>query len=80
MKWTILIIVLFAIAMAVAAVVFVLDRRYDRKKTSEVMSPALKEEIEEERADGLRRRTKFEEAMKTAGQLEVTERTKRPIA
>lgn len=80
MKWIVIILIFFAIAAGVIVLTFIRDRRYERKKTSEAMSPALKDEIDAERADGLRRRTKFEEAMKKAGQLEVTQKTKRPIA
>lgn len=80
MKWIVIILIFFAIAAAVVIGTFIRDRRYERKKTSEAFGPALRDEIEAERADGLRRRTKFEDEMKKAGQLEVTEKTKRPIA
>lgn len=80
MKWVIIILIFFVITIGVVIGTFIRDRRYERKKASEVFGPALKEEIEMERAEGQRRRTKFEEALKMAGQLEVTEKTKRPIA
>jgi len=70
MIWLGTALVFFAAAIGVVAWVFIRDRRYERKRTSEVFSPGLKEEIEEERADGMERREKFQEALKSAQKAE----------
>jgi hypothetical protein len=54
------------LVVAVTAFVYISDKRYLKKKTSETFSPTLREEIEEERKYSLARHEKFEEALKTA--------------
>ncbi len=67
MVWYIIAIVCFAIAAVLLIYTRVRDSRYDKKKTSEIMSEELKQEIEEEREAALDRQRKFNEALKKAG-------------
>lgn len=43
------------------------EGRYLKKRGLEMMSPSLREEVEEERRINLEKKKKFEEAMKKAG-------------
>lgn len=54
---------MFALAAAILIANFIRDRTYERKKVSETFSPGLRKEVDEERAEGLVRRKKFEEAL-----------------
>ena len=58
--------ILFTIAIAILIINFIRERYYLRKRTSEAFGPALREEIEEEREQGLARRKRFEGAMEEA--------------
>jgi hypothetical protein len=57
---------LTVVALALLIFNYSRDRKYLKKKTSEAMSRGLKEEIEEEREESLRRKKEFDEAMKEA--------------
>lgn len=66
MIWLWLSLLFFAVAMCIVIRVFVRDRRYERKKASEVFGPALRQEIDKERQEGLERREKFMQTLKKA--------------
>lgn len=66
MIWYVIATMAFAAAMALLVLTRLRDRRYEKLKTSEAMSPALKEEIEKERGEALERREKFQGALKEA--------------
>lgn len=70
--WIVFGIFMFIAAMSVVLVIFIQDRRYLRKKTSEVFGKGLREEIEMEREDSLRRKKIFDEALQKAKSKDVT--------
>jgi predicted Holliday junction resolvase-like endonuclease len=60
--------ILLAVGILALAVYFrVREQRYLKKKTSETFSKELREEIEEERSETIRKREKFKEQFKRFG-------------
>jgi hypothetical protein len=43
------------------------ERKYVRRKTKDVLSDSLRQEIEKERAESMRKQALFQEALKKAG-------------
>ena len=55
--------------------IYISDRKYEKKRTSEVFSPELKEEIEAEREQSAARREKFIKAMNSVKSAEDPDKT-----
>lgn len=75
MFWFVLGIVSFFIMISLMVGFYIYDRRYEKRKASEIFSKGLREEIEQERAEGFERRRKFEEAIKKAKLIEDPDKT-----
>ncbi|HPW45107.1 MAG TPA: hypothetical protein PKU96_01905 [bacterium] len=73
--WLILGAVFTAILFAGLFYIHLSDRRYEKKKTSEVFSPELKEEIEAEREGAAARREKFMKFIEAAKSAEDPDKT-----
>ena len=71
MVWYIIAGIVAAIALSLLVFNFVRDRRYERKRGLDAMSPGLRAEIEDERAQALERRDNFREAMGEAMDKDV---------
>ncbi len=57
---------LTVLALALLIFNYIRERKYLKKKTSEAMSSELREEIEQEREEALKRKREFDEALKDA--------------
>jgi len=66
MVWYIISAIAFAASVAILVITHIRDRRYLRLKASQAMDPAVLEELEQEREDALKRRKRFQEALKGA--------------
>lgn len=66
MTWYLAAVILFAIAILLVILTYVLDRRQLKKKTSAAMSRTLWKEISDEREASLQRRDKFQSALHQA--------------
>lgn len=66
MFWYIIASISFVVAISLLVFTRIRDKRYEKMKTSEAMSPELRTEIEEEREAALLRREKFTTALKEA--------------
>jgi hypothetical protein len=66
MVWYVISAIAAFIAMVVLVLTFVRDRRYEKKRVLDAMGPGLREEIEQEREEALKRREKFQAALGTA--------------
>ena len=75
MFWYIVGVISLLLLLVFTIGIFIVDRRYERKKTSEAFSPGLKAEIEQEREEGLERHTKFEKAIERAKIAEDPDKT-----
>ena len=73
--WLILGAVFTAILFAGLFYIYLSDRKYEKKKASEVFSPELKEEIEAEREEAAARREKFLKAMNAVKSAEDPDKT-----
>jgi hypothetical protein len=71
MVWYIIAGIAAAIAILLLVYTFVRDRRYERKRVLDAMSPDLRAEIEAEREEGFKRRERFQEALGDAMDREV---------
>ncbi len=71
MVWYIIAGIAAAIALTLLVFNFVRDRRYERKRVLDAMSPELRAEIEAERALALERREHFREAISEAMDRDV---------
>lgn len=66
MVWYIISAIAAFVAILVLVLTYVRDRRYERKRVLEAMSPELRAEIEREREESIRRRERFREALGSA--------------
>jgi hypothetical protein len=67
MVWYVIAGIAFVVALALLVFNFVRDRRYMGKRTSQAMSRDLWDEIEQERAEALERKERFEKELEEAG-------------
>ncbi len=70
MIWYIIAGIAAAFAIGIMIFTYMRDRRYEKKRVLEAMSPDLPEEIEAERAASLARRESFRESLKEAVEKE----------
>jgi len=75
MVWYIVAGIAAAIALTLLVFNFVRDRRYERRRVIDAMSPELRAEIEDERARALDRKERFSEALGEAMEKEVDRNT-----
>ncbi|MFH1873773.1 MAG: hypothetical protein ABH859_01115 [Pseudomonadota bacterium] len=66
MHWYILFGVLLVLAIALVGYFYVSERKYLAKKSSEVMRPEIKQDLDYEREQALRRKEKFQQAIHKA--------------
>jgi len=66
MVWYIIAGITVAIALLLLVLNFIRDRRYERRRVLDAMSPGLKAEIEDERARALDRKERFRDALDEA--------------
>ncbi len=66
MVWYIIAGIAISAALAILIYSYVRDRRYERLKTSQAMSPELWQEIEEERNEAIKRRGHWRDALTKA--------------
>ncbi len=66
MVWYIIAGIAAAVALGILIFTYVRDRRYERKRVLEAMSPELRSAIDEEREASLVRRERFKEAFEEA--------------
>ncbi len=70
MFWYIILVVVLVLAIILVGYFYITERRYLAKKTSEVMSQEIKEDIEAEREQALERKNKFQKEMNKAKEKE----------
>jgi hypothetical protein len=75
MVWYIIAGITVAIALILLVFNFIRDRRYERKRGLDAMSPELRAEIEDERARALERKEHFREALGEAMDKDVERET-----
>ncbi len=75
MFWYVVGAILLLLLLGFVIGMFIMDRRYERKKTSEAFSPGLKAEIDQEREEGLERHVQFEKALERAKIAEDPDKT-----
>ncbi|MBT3181742.1 MAG: hypothetical protein HN337_04440 [Deltaproteobacteria bacterium] len=75
MFWYVVGAVFLVLLLGFMVGIFIIDRRYERKKTSETFSPGLRLEIEQEREEGLERHNKFKKAVERAKLAEDPDKT-----
>ena len=66
MFWYVVGAILLLLLLGFVIGMFIMDRRYERKKTSEAFSPGLKAEIDQVREEGLERHVQFDKALERA--------------
>ena len=71
MIWYIIAGIVAGIALILLVFNFIRDRRYERKRALDAMSPELRGEIEDERAQAFERREHFREAIGEAMDKDV---------
>jgi len=70
MFWMVLFVIIFIVMLALVVWLYLRDRKYMRSKTFQVMSEALKMEIEDEREKAMKRKEKFKEILKSTSKRE----------
>ena len=66
MVWYIIAAIAAAVALAVLIYNFMSDRRYERQRPLDAMDPELREEVDREREESMKRRELFREALDDA--------------
>jgi uncharacterized membrane protein YraQ (UPF0718 family) len=66
MVWYLIGGITLAVALGLMFFTFIRDRRYERRRVLDAMSPELRDEIEDERAEAMERRDRFRGALDEA--------------